>query len=54
VNERSNAGLGGIMRCVGASYPPPPWRLAGRLLIAIAPLCLQAARRLVPAPLRLL
>jgi len=39
---------------VDASYPPPPWRLAGRLLIAVAPLRLEAARGLVPAPLRLL
>lgn len=37
-----------------ASYPPPPWRLAGRLLIAGAPLRLDAARELVRAPLRLL
>jgi acetoacetate decarboxylase len=39
---------------VVATYPPPPWRLAGRLLIAVAPVRLQAARALVPAPLRLL
>ena len=39
---------------VGANYPPPPWRLTGRLLIAMAPLRLEAARGLVPAPLRLL
>jgi acetoacetate decarboxylase len=35
-------------------YPPPPWRLAGRLLVALAPLRLDVARALVPAPLRLL
>jgi acetoacetate decarboxylase len=35
-------------------YPPPPWRLAGRLLIALAPVRVDAARALVPAPLRLL
>jgi acetoacetate decarboxylase len=39
---------------VVASYPPPPWRLAGRLLIAGARLRLDAARELVRAPLRLL
>jgi acetoacetate decarboxylase len=39
---------------VVTTYPPPPWRLAGRLLIAVAPIRLQAARALVPAPLRLL
>jgi acetoacetate decarboxylase len=39
---------------VVARYPPPPWRLAGRLLVALAPLRLDAARALVPAPLRLL
>jgi acetoacetate decarboxylase len=37
-----------------ASYPAPPWRLAGRVVIAGAPLPLDAARRLAPAPLRLL
>jgi len=35
-------------------YPPPPWRLAGRLLVALAPVPLDVARALVPAPLRLL
>jgi hypothetical protein len=39
---------------VVASYPAPPWRLAGRVVIAGVPLPLDAARRLVPAPLRLL
>jgi acetoacetate decarboxylase len=39
---------------VATTYPPPPWRLAGRLLIAAAPLRLEAARALVPTPLRLL
>ena len=35
-------------------YPSPPWRLAGRLLVALAPVRLDVARALVPAPLRLL
>jgi acetoacetate decarboxylase len=35
-------------------YPPPPWRLVGRLLVVLAPLRLDVARALVPAPLRLL
>jgi acetoacetate decarboxylase len=35
-------------------YPSPPWRLAGRVLVALAPVRLDAARALVPAPLRLL
>ena len=37
-----------------SSYPPAPWQLAGRVIIAGAPLRLDAARELVPAPLRLL
>lgn len=43
-----------MMPGVVVRYPPPPWRLAGRLLVALAPLRLDAARALVPAPLRLL
>ncbi len=39
---------------VVTSYPPPPWRLAGRLVMVGAPLRHDAARALVPAPLRLL
>ena len=35
-------------------YPSPPWRLASRLLVALAPVRLDAARVLVPAPVRLL
>jgi hypothetical protein len=35
-------------------HPPPPWHLAGRLVVVAAPLRLDAARALVPAPLRLL
>jgi len=50
----SGAGVGRHHAGVGANYPPPPWRLTGRLLIAMAPLRLEAARGLVPAPLRLL
>jgi acetoacetate decarboxylase len=34
--------------------PSPPWRLAGRLLVALSPLRSEMARALVPAPLRLL
>ena len=36
------------------TYPPPPWRLAGKLVIAGASVPLAAARALVPDPLRLL
>jgi len=39
---------------VVASFPPAPWRLVGRVVIAVAPLRLEAARGLVPAPLRVL
>src|SRR4051812_49957712 len=35
-------------------YPPPPWRLAGRVVGTVAPLGVDAARRVLPAPLRLL
>src|SRR4051812_50203944 len=34
-------------------YPPPPWRLAGRVVGTVAPLGVDAARRVLPAPLRL-
>jgi hypothetical protein len=37
---------------VQVTYPEPPWRLAGRLLIAVAPLGADAAHAVVPAPLR--
>jgi hypothetical protein len=37
-----------------ASYPPAPWQLAGRVVIAVARPRLDAVRGLVPAPLRLL
>jgi acetoacetate decarboxylase len=34
-------------------YPPAPWRLAGRLVAVAAPIALEVARSLVPAPLQL-
>ena len=34
------------------AYPPPPWRLAGRVVVVVAPVALDAARALVPPELR--
>jgi acetoacetate decarboxylase len=38
---------------VACGYPPAPWRLTGHLVVAVAPIALEVARSLVPAPLRL-
>jgi acetoacetate decarboxylase len=43
-----------MMEPVVLDYPPPPWRLAGRVVGTVAPLGVDAARRVLPAPLRLL
>jgi hypothetical protein len=34
------------------AYPPPPWLLAGRVVVVVAPVDVALARALVPAPLR--
>jgi acetoacetate decarboxylase len=51
---RSRLGCGRDDAGVVVPYPPPPWRLAGRLVVAFAPLRVDVARALVPAPLVLL
>jgi acetoacetate decarboxylase len=38
---------------VRSAYPPAPWRLVGRVVVVVAPVALDVARALVPAPLRL-